>query len=143
MAQPRPVYTNPTRTRSLLVLAMAEELIRMDHWPHRQAQVRLQGQRELDAWQAVLYGSDGLSPIRQVAAREVNLAIINPGGPLALAVRGSPPFAQPLPLRIVSVIPSFDQLGFAVSASTGISSFRELRERRYPLRLAIRGGRSQ
>src|SRR6187200_3040092 len=121
---------------------MAEELVEMDDWPHRQAQVRLQGQREMDAWQAVLYGSDGLSPIRQVANREVDLAIINPGGPLALALRGSPPFEQPLPLRVISVIPSYDQLGFAVAASTGITSFQELRERRYPLRLAIRGGRT-
>lgn len=142
MSQPQRVYANPTFTRSLLVLAMAEELIQMDGWPHRQAQVRLQGQREMDVWQAVLYGSDGLTPIRQVGAREVDLAIINPAQPLALALRGSPPFPEPLPLRIITVIPSFDQLGFAVAANTGITSFQDLRERRYPLRLAIRGGRT-
>jgi len=98
----RPVYTSPTVTRSLLVLEMAGELVRNQGWAYRQAQVRLQGQMEIGSWQAVLYGSDGLSPIKQVAERELDLAIINPAWPLALALRGSPPFNEPLPLRAIT-----------------------------------------
>jgi len=141
VSESRPVYTTPAITRSLLVLAMAEELVRDSGWAPRQAQVRLQSQTAMDSWQAVLYGSDGLTPIKQVARREVDLAIINPAQPLAVALRGSPPFNEPLPLRVITVIPSYDQLGLAVGAHTGISSLEELRERRYPLRIALRGGR--
>jgi hypothetical protein len=138
----RPVYMTPAVTRSLLVLAMAEEIVRDRESPFPQAQVRLQGQIQPDVWDAVLYGSDGVRPIGQVGRKEVHLAIINPGQLLALAAKGSPPFDAPIPLRTITVIPSLDQLGLAVAAHTGITSLDDLRERRFPLRIAIRGGRT-
>jgi hypothetical protein len=138
----RPVYMTPAVTRSLLVLAMAEELARDRGWPFPQAQVRMQGQVEPDVWDLVLYGSDGVRPISQVGRKEVHVAIINPGQLLALAERGSPPFGEPIPLRTITVIPSLDQLGLAVAAHTGITSLEDLREKRYPLRIALRGGRT-
>lgn len=138
----RPQYITPAITRSLLVLSMAEELVRDNTWPYRQAQVRMQDQVNVDSWHSVLYGSDGLRPIRQVGRREVDIAIINPANPLSVALRGSPPFEEPIPLRTITVIPSYDQVGLAVAAHTGITSFQDLRERRYPLRIAIRGGRT-
>src|SRR6266508_3638160 len=117
----RPRYETPAVTRSLLVLAMAEGLVADRQWPYQQAQVRLQGQIEPDVWDVVLYGSDGVRPIWQVARQEVQVAIINPGQLLALAARGSPPFDEPLSLRTITVIPSVDQLGIAVGAHTGIT----------------------
>jgi len=93
-------------------------------------------------WDLVLYGSDGVRPISQVGRKEVHVAIINPGQLLALAERGSPPFGEPIPLRTITVIPSLDQLGLAVAAHTGITSLEDLREKRYPLRIALRGGRT-
>ena len=39
------------------------------------------------------------------------------------------------------VIPSLDQLAFAVTKRTGLKSLREIRERRLPLRVSLRGQR--
>lgn len=132
---------SPILTRSLIVLEMAAELVRDERWPYRQAQVRLRSQDQLDTWTAVLYGSDGTSAIPLVASGEVQVAIINPSQPLSLAARGTPPFTEPIPLRVITVIPSIDQLGLAVTPHTGLTSLADLRERRYPLRLSIRGAR--
>jgi TRAP-type uncharacterized transport system substrate-binding protein len=71
----------------------------------------------------------------------MQLAICNPAGYLALAVRGTGPFAAPIPLRAITVIPSPDQLAFAVTERTGIKSLHELREQRHPLRVSMRGQR--
>ena len=76
---------------------------------------------------------------RSVAKGEVQLAISNPAGYVALAVRGTGPFRSPIPLRAITIIPSPDQLAFAVTERTGLKSFREIRERRYPLRVSMRG----
>ena len=65
--------------------------------------------------------------------------MINPAAPLALALRGKGPFREPIALRAIAVVPSPDQLAFAVTKQTGVHSLRELRERRLPLRVSIRG----
>jgi len=67
------------------------------------------------------------------------LPISNPAVYLALAMRGTGPFAAPIALRAITVIPSPDQLAFAVTERTGLKSFHEIRERRYPLRVSMRG----
>jgi hypothetical protein len=85
------------------------------------------------------FGSDGPEAIAEVARGEVQVAIINPAGLLPLAVRGTGPFKTPIPLRAITVIPSPDQLALAVSEKTGLQSVREIRERRYPLRVSMRG----
>jgi len=76
--------------------------------------------------------------ILQVARKEVALLWINPNAPLALAYKGKPPFAEPLPLRAVAVFPSWDATVIAVHESTGITSIEQIRERRYPLRVSTR-----
>jgi len=81
-------------------------------------------------------------PIWQVGRKDVQVAIINPGQLLAVAAKGRPPFEEAIPLRTITVIPSLDQLGFAVGAHTRITSFADLRECKYPLRIAMRGGRT-
>jgi TRAP-type uncharacterized transport system substrate-binding protein len=63
---------------------------------------------------------------------------MNPVDPLTLAYRGTGPFNKPLPLRVVTVIPSEDQIAFAVSERTGVTSLEEIRERRVPLRVSLR-----
>ena len=55
-----------------------------------------------------------------------------------LAYRGTGPYNKPLPLRIVTVIPSEDQLAFAVSERTGVTSLEEIRAQRVPLRVSLR-----
>jgi TRAP-type uncharacterized transport system substrate-binding protein len=124
--------------RSRLVLEVASELVDQTKWRERQVRVSLR-QQGADEWPITLFASDGPAAIDQVARGEVQLAIINPAGFLALAARGTGPFAAPLPLRGITVIPSPDQLAFAVSQRTGLKSFREIREQRYPLRISLRG----
>jgi len=124
--------------RSHLVLEVASELVDRAGWPYRQARITLREQGG-DDWPVCLFGSDSAAVIEQVARGEVQVAIINPAGPLALALRGKGPFANPIPLRAITVIPSPDQLAFAVTERTGLKSLREIREQRYPLRVSIRG----
>jgi TRAP-type uncharacterized transport system substrate-binding protein len=124
--------------RSRLVLEVASELVDQTKWRERQVRVSLR-QQGADEWPITLFASDGPAAIDQVARGEVQLAIINPAGFLALAARGTGPFAAPLPLRGITVIPSPDQLAFAVSQRTGLKSFREIREQHYPLRISLRG----
>ena len=124
--------------RSRLVLEVASELVDRTNWKERQVRVSLRRQGA-DQWPITLFASDGPAAIDQVARGEVQLAIINPAGFLALAARGTGPFAAPIPLRAMTVIPSPDQLAFAVTDRTGLRSLREIREQRYPLRISLRG----
>jgi hypothetical protein len=94
-------------TRSHLVLEVASELVGSDEWPYRQARIDLREQGG-EVWSASLFGSDGPAVIDQVARDEVQVAILNPAAPLALALRGKGPFTSPIPLRAITVIPSFD-----------------------------------
>lgn len=117
-------------TRSHLVLEVASELVGRDQWPYRQARIDLREQGSA-IWNVCLFGSDGPAVIDQVASGEVHVAMLNPAGPLAVALRGKGPFSQPIPLRAITVIPSLDQLAFAVSERTGLRSLQEIRERRF------------
>ena len=44
-------------------------------------------------------------------------------------------------MRAITIIPSPDQLAFAVTEKTGLKSLHEIRERRMPLRVSVRGQR--
>ena len=124
--------------RSRLVLEVASELVDQPEWRYRQARISLREQGG-DGWPIALFGSDSPAAIAQVASGEVQVAMINPAAPLALALRGKGPFREPIALRAIAVVPSPDQLAFAVTQQTGVQSLRELRERRLPLRVSIRG----
>ena len=109
-------------------------------WPNRQARVSLRPQGA-DRWAVNMIASDGPAAIEQVARGEMQLAISNPAMYPALAVRATGVFKQPIPLRAITVIPSPDQLAFAVTEETGLKSLHEIRERRFPLRVSMRGQR--
>jgi len=124
--------------RSRLVLEVASELVDQPGWGHRQARVNLRTQGA-DEWAVTLFASDGPAAIDEVARGAVQLAISNPAGYLALAVRGTGPFKTPIPLRAITVIPSPDQLAFAVTERTGLKSLHDIRDRRFSLRVSMRG----
>jgi hypothetical protein len=65
--------------------------------------------------------------------------MLNPGVLLTMAYRGIGPFTAPQPLRAITVLPAYDQLAFAVTEGTGLASLDEVRERRFPLRVSVRG----
>jgi TRAP-type uncharacterized transport system substrate-binding protein len=120
------------------MLEVASEVIAMDQWPYRQARINLRDQVDLE-WKLSLFGSDTVEAIEEVARGDVHLATINPSSPLTMAYRGRGPFKEPIPVRAIAVIPTQDQFAFAVSEKTGLESFTDLRERRYPLRVSLRG----
>ena len=128
----------PVVVRSLLVLEMASELVTMSDWPHKQARLTLRDQGAED-WGLTLFASDSPSGIEEVARGESHLAILNPGTLLTLALRGNGPFKEPVPVRAITVLHSYDQLAFAVTEASGITSLDDVRRQRYPLRIALRG----
>jgi len=134
----KPTYVIPTSTRSRVMTEVASELVCSNRLNTRQARISLRKQGAKD-WDYVLFGSDTPAVMEEVARGEVHFAIINPAGPLVMAARGTGPFKSALPLRVITVIPSYDQFVFAVSADTGLTTLDEVRERRYPLRVSLRG----
>ncbi len=56
-----------------------------------------------------------------------------------MARQGAGPFGSPIPVCALYVISQFDQLAFAVTEKTGLRSVREIKKRRYPLKLSLRG----
>ena len=131
---------SPRTMRSMLILEMASHLVGMEGWPHNQVQVTFKDQGA-DTWGAALFSSGSPDAIGRVASGDLQLAIINPSTVLSLAVRGRGPFQEPLPLRAITVIGSYDQLAFAVAEGTGLKSLADIREQRFPLRVSLRGQR--
>jgi TRAP-type uncharacterized transport system substrate-binding protein len=127
-------------TRSRLMLEVASVLAMDTGWAYRQVDVRLRDQGG-ESWSVRLFASDSPGGIEAVAAGEADVAIVNPSALLTLAVRGSGPFPRPLPLRAIAVIPSYDQFALAVTPQTGLTTLAEIRERRAPLRVSLRGQR--
>lgn len=129
----------PVFTRSSLMLEVAEALASDDSLSRQQASIQLRPQGGGDTLN--LFASDSPDVIGEVARGAVHFAIVNPGAPLTMAYRGTGPFLEPIPVRTIAVIPSQDWYVFAVKKSTGITSLEELRDRRYPLRVSLRGQR--
>jgi TRAP-type uncharacterized transport system substrate-binding protein len=128
-------------TRSRVMLEAASELVGMKMWSYRQARISLRDQEEGE-WRVSLFGSDNIDVIEAVDRGEVHIATLNPAAPLSLAYRGSGPFKAPIDVRAIAIIPSFDQLAFAVAKETGLQSLSDIAERRFPLRVSLRGQRS-
>ena len=128
----------PVTVRSRFMLEVASELAAMQEWPHKQVQVSMRDQVGGD-WAMTLLASDSPAALPRVVNGEAQVAILNPSVVLALASRGTGPFKQPADLRAITVIHSYDQLAFVVAGSVGVSSLAEIRDRRLPLRVSLRG----
>src|SRR5579871_2540033 len=131
----------PVAMRGSLMLEVAAELARVASWPHKQPLIQMRAQGA-DEWAVTLFGSDSPDAVHLVARKEVTFAIVNPGAILALALRGLGPFPEPVPVRTIAVMPQFDQLGFAVTADTGLTTLTQLRDQQYPLKVTLRGQRN-
>jgi TRAP-type uncharacterized transport system substrate-binding protein len=134
------VIRQPVVMRSRLMLEVASELVAADEWPEKQTYIYFRPQGGGD-WPIKFFASDAPNSVDAVVRREADFAICNPGGVLAMAVRGAGPYKEPLPLRAIMVLPQFDQFGFAVHESTGLKSLRDLADRKYPLKVSLRGQR--
>lgn len=131
-------FAVPPTIRSRFMLEIASDLVGRKDFNLRQTRLTLREQGRADR-ALTLFGSDAPSVIDEVVRGQVDIAIINPAAPLTLAVRGTGPFPEPLPLRAITVLPSDDYFFFAVAGSTGLRTLDEVRERRYPLRISLRG----
>jgi TRAP-type uncharacterized transport system substrate-binding protein len=136
--KPTRMRTHPHTTRSRLMLEVASQLVNRRDWPYLQARVSLREQGGND-WPVTLFASDSPAAIWEVASGQVQFAIINPSMILKMAALGSPPFTEPLPLGSIAVLPSSDQMVFAVAGDTGLQSFADIRDRRFPLKVSLRG----
>jgi TRAP-type uncharacterized transport system substrate-binding protein len=83
------------------------------------------------------FGLGALGNPLVVASGEFDLGITTPTASAWLAMKGEGPFAAPHEnLRAIGNYPHHDCVLFAITKATGISTFDELVDRRYPLRLA-------
>jgi len=131
---------NPNVTRSRLVLEIASEMAgsaASDAVPtYVQPRVVL---RHAPVGRPVTFlGVSTAEGIFAVASREVDLAMINPAAVLSVAVRGKGIFKQPMPVRAIAVIPSWDQFVFAVRSETGLSCLEDIARRKPKLRVLMR-----
>jgi TRAP-type uncharacterized transport system substrate-binding protein len=132
---------NPNVTRSRLVLEIASEMtgsaacdVAPDYVQPRVVLRPIRGGKPV-----TFLGTSTAEGIFAVASREVDLAVINPAAVLSVALRGKGIFKEPMPLRAIGVIPSWDQFVFAVRPETGLSTFEEIARRKPKLRVVMRG----
>ena len=135
--KPTRMRTHPHTTRSRLMLEVASQLVSRKDFSYLQARISLREQGA-DEWPLTLFASDSPATIDEVAAGKVQFAIINPSMILKLAALGSAPFKEPIPLRVIAVLPALDQMVFAVKRETGLNSFSDIRARKFPLRVSLR-----
>jgi TRAP-type uncharacterized transport system substrate-binding protein len=136
--KPTRMRTHPHTTRSRFMLEVASALVNRRDWNLLQARISLREQGA-NGWPLTLFGSDSPATIHEVAAGQVQFAMINPGMILKVAALGQAPFKEPIPLRIIAVLPALDQMVFAVKVETGLKSITDIRERKFPLKLSLRG----
>jgi TRAP-type uncharacterized transport system substrate-binding protein len=135
--KPTRMRTHPHTTRSRLMLEVASQLVSRNDFPYLQARVSLREQGA-DEWPVTLFASDSPATIHEVAGGKVQFAMINPSMILKLAALGSAPFKEPVPLRVIAVLPALDQMVFAVKKETALKSFSDIRARKFPLRVSLR-----
>jgi len=136
---PNPIII-PVVMRSRLMLEVTSELVGANEWHDNQVMILMRPQGD-SKWRTCFFASESPSSVDMVARGEAEIAICNPGGVLGMALRGRGPYKTPIPLRSIMVMPQFDQLGFAVTGSTGLRTLGDLKEARYPLRISLRGQR--
>ncbi len=98
--------------RSRLMLEVASELVAADEWPERQVTVHFRPQGD-DAWRLCFFASDAPNAVDAIVRGAADVAICNPGGVLAMALRGAGPFREPVPPLYAASMP-IGPLPFAV-----------------------------
>jgi len=131
-------HVRPVITRSRLILETVSEMVAAPDWNRRQVRVSLREQGAME-WSVNFLASDTPDAIEEIATGNADIAIINPAAPVTLALRGTGPFRDPVPVRAITVIPSLDRMAFAVAGKTGLKRVSDILERRFPLKLSLRG----
>ena len=123
------------------MLEVAAEVLGAAGWPYRDVRISLSAPGSGGGTISFSGGAD-LTAIDEVAQGQVQVSIINPAAVLTVALRGKGPYEQPVPLRAIAVMPSADQIGFAVTGDSGLRSLADIKEQRFPLKVSLRGNRN-
>jgi len=107
--------------------------------PYRDVRISVGAVNDAAFQSALSFGTGSPDLAFAVARGELDVAAINPSAFLTMAYRGTGPFQEPLPLRALAVMPSWDRMAFAVAEKTGIESIADIRDRKYPLKASVRG----
>src|SRR5438552_11272791 len=117
-----PQATAPPRRRtSALTRPNAIAQIALQLWQMPQpkqgpyADVRISlGRVEAGTYQApITFGIEGPDIMLAVGRGELDLGEVNPSAFLTMAYKGTGPFSEPLPVRALAIMPSYDMMGFA------------------------------
>lgn len=129
---------DPFSIRAKLMLEAASFMMTEFDWPYRQTTISMKSPGdELGSFR--LFGANHPDSIREVFERKLDISIMNPGAILTMAHKGVGLFAEPMQVALIAVMPHYDQLAFAVSKASGLTSLIDIREKRYPLRVSVRG----
>lgn len=139
------MHKSPTRPsaagiRAQFVLETAAAYASVPGQRVRQATVQLRDPGSTDP-PLCLSASSTYEGIDAVVAGDAALAIMNPSAGLTLAYRGTGRYRTPQPVRVLTVIPSFDRCALALRPDSPVSSFEDVARRKYPLQLAVRAQR--
>jgi TRAP-type uncharacterized transport system substrate-binding protein len=133
----KPTVT-PDVIRPRLIFEAASHMMSNPSWPYRAAGVELFSHGD-EQGRFRLFGANHPDTLRQVHIRALDISILNPAALMTMAHLGVGYFRQPMHVATIAVLPHYDQLGFAISKKLGVSSLADIRERRIPLRLSVRG----
>lgn len=120
------------------MLRVASHLVGLPDWAEKQVMVQLRGQGD-EEFAYRLLGGDSPKSIVDVAAGRIDVAIVNPATAVSAGLlrAGLAPGA----LASIATIPSYDQLGLAVTRASGVLQIEELAVARPRLRLTLRAQR--
>ncbi len=110
------------------------ELHHMGGWLSREVSRRTGPFTRVAIWN----GRGHVDNVRAVGRGEVDIALVTPASFTRMALSATGPYVREAfpDLVALGTIPRPDSLLFAVSAGTGIRTFKDLREERVPLRIA-------
>ena len=130
------------RALVLMEMALGMSASRGQNRPYRDVQVSVGVVRDASFNPAITFGNGTPDIAFAVGRKEIDVAAINPSPYLTMAYRGTGLFPDPLPLRALAVMPSWDRMAFAVADRTGITSLAQIKEQRFPLKLSVRESQS-
>ena len=129
---------DPPSIRAKLMLETLSHMMTEAAWPYRVASIDLSSQGD-EIGKFRIFGANQPWSIQDVFDRRTDIAIMNPGAILSMAHKGVGLFSEPMQVALIAVMPHYDQLGFAVSEASGLTSLHDIRDKRFPLRLSVRG----
>ncbi len=134
-----PVNAPDIRTFAIAQMGVAMAMDRSTaERPFREIRVTVGSRRDGAFTPRLTLTADTPNAADAVMRGEVDLGVFNPSAYLTMAYRGVGPYAKPLPLRAIGVMPSLDWQVFAVSDRLGLPSVAAIGQRQVPLRVSVR-----